>query len=28
LGGEVWVLGAGMHHVEGDVCLFKVLAPV
>ena len=28
LGGEVWVLGAGAHHIEGDVGLFKVLAPV
>ena len=28
LGKEVWVLGAGAHHVEGDVGLFKALAPV
>ena len=28
LGREVWVLGAGVHHVEGDVRLFKVLVPV
>ena len=28
LGGEIWVLGAGAHHVESDAGLFKVLAPV
>ena len=25
---QLWILGARMHHVEGDVGLFEVFAPV